>query len=1474
MKQLHKSVSILLACILFLVCFSANVVYANDGNDNAEDNNSFCLTVCAYGNAVVEPVPVSYTDGQTIRQALADSGIVFDDLEEGFIYAVEGVSANYSIFYDNYGWDLDQLASEITALCIMDIDCYSPELLQLTVRMMQYRCMTNNVDKYPAAQNAYRVALEGMCEGANGEVCEELLASLNASIADYESILSGEKYTVSFSAVGQDGNPVESISLKFTDAYGNESISETSQIQVIAGEYDFAVFNGFNRTEGKINVDGTTSVSVTLPSKEWFGNIKVLEDESFVPFEQNSTEHTAVYYINDIASSLAVNPFYARGIPSTSETYLYKVYTGKNGEIINERISWKSTTNALDGLLSKDMEGNSAILEARYKGLDGFTMIQSYSLNFVRVPTLSALQVMDERGGNLFAGFSPTTTEYSFSLICGNYNIEATAFISDGCSVTVNGKKNGSVFEIKEGQNTIVITLQHENGQNRTYTLTISGTQAAFVNFDVSPDTTYQIYTLAGTPLNPEANGSYALVPNEQYYYTSTKDTYFHTTQNFTASDGLTVHVAEPDTEDGLEAICFYDNSSPSFREEYMPEVPFSKSTHNCSYAIPVTAQTLYAQATASEGYTVRAEYASQASASAMSVAINNPVNSESDATRMKNVITVSGYSQNISVLLSRTENGVTYSQDYFVLFKRIGQLSSLSFSNYNGGLQIYNDDGSSTAVFDRDVTSYTIKPQKSEEEVQISASLPNTEMGAKAEINGENIEIINGDFTKRIMLDCSEDEETILITISHEDPYCVPTVYRISVQKLDPVAVTFETDPYDANVFVMNNITGKTVYPQEGVFYMTPGEEHTYTVTKNGYIGQANIFISPQQDGTVSVALDQAEVNTTLEDFSAEWPYFRADANNNGVVDIKTPITAENTFLSWATKLGDGWGGGATGCPIIVDGYLYVYASNYIWKVDTISGKVVAQGEMDRGSSFAINTPTYAEGMIFVGLSDGGVQAFNAATLESLWIYNDPLGGQPNCPIAYYDGYIYTGFWRGETKDAGYVCLSITDEDPSSPKEEKLTTWRYVQQGGFYWAGAYVCDDYVLVGTDDGDVGSSKGYANVLSLDPKNGTLIDKLCLREVGEKKGEKQVGDLRCSITYDTETEDFYFNTKGGYFYRMSVNDDGTIDHDTVRSLQLYNYNYIFAQPAMSTCSPCIYNGRAYIGVSGTGQFTPYSGHNITVIDLDKMRIAYTVRTQGYPQTSGLITTSYDEGDGTVFVYFFDNMTPGKLRIISDKPGQTVAKEVVVESYTDKDGMHNYDTAPILFTPSGEQAQYAICSPIADSYGNIYFKNDSAYLMCLSNTITDLEITAAPEKTDYAPGETFDPSGMIITAHYSNGTSRDVTDYVSYSQEPLTTDDTELEIRFEHTMYQDKNGETGVLYDAPSVTIALSVSDEGSVLKGDIDGNGRINTQDVTWLIGYVLGTSTLEDRAKAAADMNNDTRINGNDVTELIQLVIGQ
>lgn len=73
-------------------------------------------------------------------------------------------------------------------------------------------------------------------------------------------------------------------------------------------------------------------------------------------------------------------------------------------------------------------------------------------------------------------------------------------------------------------------------------------------------------------------------------------------------------------------------------------------------------------------------------------------------------------------------------------------------------------------------------------------------------------------------------------------------------------------------------------------------------------------------------------------------------------------------------------------------------------------------------------------------------------------------------------------------------------------------------------------------------------------------------------------------------------------------------------------------------MSTSTPVVHNGRAYVGVSGAAQFEPYGGHSITVIDLKSFSIAYRCPTKGYPQTSGLLTKAYEK-TGLVYVYFLE-------------------------------------------------------------------------------------------------------------------------------------------------------------------------------------------------------------------------------------------
>ena len=43
-----------------------------------------------------------------------------------------------------------------------------------------------------------------------------------------------------------------------------------------------------------------------------------------------------------------------------------------------------------------------------------------------------------------------------------------------------------------------------------------------------------------------------------------------------------------------------------------------------------------------------------------------------------------------------------------------------------------------------------------------------------------------------------------------------------------------------------------------------------------------------------------------------------------------------------------------------------------------------------------------------------------------------------------------------------------------------------------------------------------------------------------------------------------------------------------------------------------------------------------------------------------------------------------------------------------------------------------------------------------------ITGIEITTAPERTEYKTGEVFDPEGMVVSAVYSDGRRQVVEDY----------------------------------------------------------------------------------------------------------------
>lgn len=68
------------------------------------------------------------------------------------------------------------------------------------------------------------------------------------------------------------------------------------------------------------------------------------------------------------------------------------------------------------------------------------------------------------------------------------------------------------------------------------------------------------------------------------------------------------------------------------------------------------------------------------------------------------------------------------------------------------------------------------------------------------------------------------------------------------------------------------------------------------------------------------------------------------------------------------------------------------------------------------------------------------------------------------------------------------------------------------------------------------------------------------------------------------------------------------------------------------------------------------------------------------------------------------------------------------------------------------------------------------------CTNTELTGIEITTPPSKIEYVEGETFDSTGMVVTANYSDGSAEAVTDYTVDKTEPLTVSDTVVTVSYE--------------------------------------------------------------------------------------------
>ena len=1424
----------------------------------AADTQQIALMAVTQNGFLIEPEYVTYHSGDTVKDVLKKSSHTFSGIDSGYITAVDGTTDNFSIHYDEDGYKLDQSADGLTAIWFTtnSSQSHGANLQKLAANMAVYNTATNGLRDYKAAQEAYDAAVKGFY-AATDTTAKTLNDVLFSAIDKHAKFLEGKTTPLTISATmgGEAITPGEAV---FTSEFGTVvTVKNTNTVDLIPATYTFDLSDGeFRHVRGTLEVKEGTTLTAQLPAGQWIKSVGIGIDNYWKTYgempKQDVTAAEGTYLIPDHAYN-SLYPYFEPGDGvDTTNIRVYKA-GDPNG---NKARSWKSTADTLtDSVERNSLKNADVVCEARLKG-GTYEQYQTYTLHLIRTPSLSGLAAADSVSGlTLSPVYANTTDTYTVATSQDQVKITPTALCS-GAAITVAGKstQSGSPVTVNladceqdSGKKYLIPVVLTANGQSVTYTVKVQkrASTPVILNHDEGVDV--KVYSQTGDYIAPTSStgtaDTYMLTLGCGYTYLATKDVYYHAEHAFPAQPGMTLTVPTPVTDDWLTGLSARTGNNAPLCDM---SPTFTEGTHEYTFTVESNSSSFQLQRARADSTYKTTFYAAYHRNTAWPDRTIEKALTASDTsyttTTLNNFMAVGGYGNTarLKVAQSKTVNGATLYQDYFIHVNRAMTLDSLSAKDQNDVVVPLNQGGDTTkATFTKLVYDYTADVSEKTSELRLTLRpLSSYRMDADMTVT-----VACGDWSQSITYDKdhspadrqtvavplkagSAAAETITVTVSHKETGSIAGTYTIKVNKQAPIETTITTTPGDATVFLTSNVNGDRILPgDKGTYTLDSGSSYTVVVTRYGYVGQKKTFTAGEANKTIQIKLEKAP-DSTLKDIElpTDWPLFRKNDENNGVVDVRTPITAEDTVLVWANKLGEGYSGGAVGSPIIVGGYLYTYSGTTIMKVDKETGLVLKTGTMVGGSAFAINCATYAEGMIFIGLANGRVQAFNAETLESLWVYRDALGGQPNCPIAYADGYIYTGFWNQETKQANFACLSVTDEDATKTNEAKLPTWTYTHNG-FYWAGAYVNSDFVLVTTDDGAEGYVTGRGSILSLNPKTGKLIDSL---------QATNVGDLRSSVCYDEETEAYYFTSKGGDLYQVKVNADGTFTKGSLRRLHLDNGADSASAPPMSTSTPVIANGRAYIGVSGTSQFTAYSGHNITVVDLSTFSIAYSVPTMGYPQTSGLLTTAYQDKDGYNYVYFIDNFTPGKLRVIRDMPDMTEVDHsyTTMETYSKNGEEHTIETAYVLFTPSGAQAQYAICSPIVDEEGNIYFKNDSAQLMRLSSRITELEVTQQPDRTTYSKDDTFDATGLKVTAHYANGATKDVSDYLKYTTDPLRLDDTEITIginleqlvkdKLENLpenlknqtakwqQYQDKDGKAGVEWEMPTTTVTITVEE----------------------------------------------------------------
>lgn len=421
----------------------------------------------------------------------------------------------------------------------------------------------------------------------------------------------------------------------------------------------------------------------------------------------------------------------------------------------------------------------------------------------------------------------------------------------------------------------------------------------------------------------------------------------------------------------------------------------------------------------------------------------------------------------------------------------------------------------------------------------------------------------------------------------------------------------------------------------------------------------------------------DEVVVNPSAPrptDWKSDW-----DGKSNAVVEnVSTPTSAlaSSWTFDWKAYSGSAYPNASE--PIVVNGNVYLAVNKRLLKIDAESGKVLAESNLKTAVGYT-SRPIYANGLVIVPLDGGAVQALTADALTTVWVTDSvSRTAQSNSQLTVDGNYLYVG-----TVDVNYG--TSTYNNGHLTRINILTgavSWQHVNADeGYYWTGATVGDDYVLVPT-------SAGTVEMLS--------------KSSGDVLGSVSVGAVvNSTCVLSADGSHAYLISRDGKLHVLAISDGSSRDADAAS--RITEERVVDLGLTGCACVPTTtYDGKLIVGGEVAG------GSALAIIDpANDFETTLVSSADGSALPAGGIKGAplvSAQADRTYYVYFTVNY------------GETTAQG----NYTSGGGVYRYklgDTeASGVFSATGYN-NYCD-SPIAcDAQGNLYYINDSGALFKLN-------------------------------------------------------------------------------------------------------------------------------------------------------------